>query len=142
MGSLDAVGWDDAGAGSTFGTARPAWLGQLGNIRNVVRQEMISRQLGRHVPEHPARVLDVGAGQGTQSIRLARSGHHVVAVEPDPDMRAVFVAALDAEPGPVRDRVVLREGSVGDLDAVISGDGYDVVLLLGVLMYLQPASDS
>jgi hypothetical protein len=37
---------------------------------------------------------------------------------------------------------VLREGSVGDLDAVISGDGYDVVLLLGVLMYLQPASDS
>jgi SAM-dependent methyltransferase len=76
---------------------------------------MISRQLDRHMPEHPARVLDVGAGQGTQSIRLARAGHHVLAVEPDPDMRAAFGAALGTEPGQVRDRVVLREGSVGSL---------------------------
>jgi S-adenosylmethionine-dependent methyltransferase len=81
----------------------------------------------------------VGAGQGTQSIRLARAGHLVLAVEPDPDMRAAFRAALDSEPGPVRDRVMLREGSVGRLAAVTGGEVYDVVLLMGVLMYL-PAS--
>jgi S-adenosylmethionine-dependent methyltransferase len=128
----------DAGDG-TFGTGRPAWLGRLGHVRNVVRQEMISRQLDRHLPEHPARVLDVGAGQGTQSIRLARAGHHVVAVEPDPDMRKVFLAARDAEPGQVADRVLLRAGSVGSLGAVIGAEVYEIVLLMGVLMYL-PAS--
>jgi SAM-dependent methyltransferase len=104
---------DGIGRDSTFGAGRPAWLGRLGNVRNVVRQEMISRQLDRHLPERPARVLDVGAGQGTQSIRLARAGHQVLAVEPDPAMRAAFGAALDAEPDQVRGRVRLRDGSVG-----------------------------
>jgi S-adenosylmethionine-dependent methyltransferase len=138
MRSRDGIGRGGAGD-STFGAGRPAWLGRLGNVRNVVRQEMISRQLDRHLPEHPARVLDVGAGQGTQSIRLARAGHHVLAVEPDPDMRAAFGDALGTEPGQVRDRVLLRDGSVGSLAAVTGGEGYDVVLLMGVLMYL-PAS--
>jgi S-adenosylmethionine-dependent methyltransferase len=129
----------NAAGDSTFSGGRPGWLGGLGNVRNVVRQEMISRQLDRHLPGHPARVLDVGAGQGTQSIRLARAGHHVVAVEPDADMRAAFRAALADEPGEVRDRVLLRAGSIGGLAAVTDGELYDVVLLLGVLMYL-PAS--
>jgi S-adenosylmethionine-dependent methyltransferase len=71
MRSRDGLGRDAAGE-STFGVGRPAWLS---NVRNVVRQEMIARQLDRHLPKHPARILDVGAGQGTQSIRLARDGH-------------------------------------------------------------------
>jgi SAM-dependent methyltransferase len=127
----------DPGGDNTFGDGRPTWLGRLGNVRNVVRQEMISRQLDRHLRAHPARVLDVGAGQGTQSIRLARAGHRVLAVEPDPDMRAAFTAALDAEPAAVRERVTLREGSAGHLAPVTGGDGYDAVLLMGVLMYLE-----
>ena len=130
---------DGIGRDSTFGAGRPAWLGRLGHVRNVVRQEMISRQLDRHLPERPARVLDVGAGQGTQSIRLARAGHQVLAVEPDPDMRAAFGVALGTEPDQVRGRVRLRDGSVGRLAAVTGGEAYDVVLLMGVLMYL-PAS--
>jgi S-adenosylmethionine-dependent methyltransferase len=134
----DAIG-RDAAADSTFGDGRPAWLGRLGNVRNVVRQEMISRQLERHLPQHPARVLDVGAGQGTQSIRLASAGHQVLAVEPDPEMRAEFQLALGGEPGQVRDRVMLRDGSVGRLAAVTGSEVFDVVLVMGVLMYL-PAS--
>ena len=126
-------------ADSTFGGGRPVWLGRLDKVRNVVRQEMISRQLGRHLRTSPARILDVGAGQGTQSIRLARAGHQVLAVEPDSDMRAAFSAALDAEPTEVRDRVTLRAGSASSLAPVTGGDTYDAVLLLGVLMYL-PAS--
>jgi S-adenosylmethionine-dependent methyltransferase len=127
----------DPGGDSTFGDGRPAWLGRLGNVRNVVRQEMISRQLDRHLRTHPARILDVGAGQGTQAIRLARAGHRVLAVEPDPGMRAAFRAGLDAQPAGVRERVTLREGSAGHLAAATGGDVYDAVLLLGVLMYLE-----
>jgi SAM-dependent methyltransferase len=109
----------------------------LDKVRNVVRQEMISRQLDKHLGPPPARVLDVGAGQGTQSIRLARQGHQVLAVEPDPDMRAAFRAALSTEHAEVQDRVALRAGSVGSLASVTGGEVYDAVLLLGVLMYLQ-----
>jgi S-adenosylmethionine-dependent methyltransferase len=86
------------------------------------------------------RVLDVGAGQGTQSLRLARAGHEVLAVEPDPEMRSALLSAVGAEPAEVRARLTVREGSVGDLGAVTGGGVYDVVLLLGVLMYL-PASE-
>ena len=133
-----------AGEAGSFGVARERWLDGLGNVRNVVRQEIITRQLGHHLPGRPGRVLDVGAGQGTQSLRLARAGHRVVAVEPDPDMRARLRVALHDEPAEVRERVTVAAGSVGDLgsaipDAAIPAGGYDAVLCLGVLMYL-PAS--
>jgi S-adenosylmethionine-dependent methyltransferase len=128
------------GNDGTFVDARMGWLGHLGNVRNVVRQEMISRQLGRHLAAPPARVLDVGAGQGTQSIRLARAGYQVLAVEPDQGMRGALLATLAREPAEVQDRVTLREGSVGGLHAVTGSTAYDAVLLLGVLMYL-PASE-
>ncbi len=125
------------GAASTFGDGRQGWLSHLGNVRNVVRQELIARQLNRHLPAPPARILDVGAGQGTQSIRLARAGYGVLAVEPDPGMRDAFLTWLGGEPAEVRDRVTVRAGSVGGLAAATGGEVFDAVLLLGVLMYLQ-----
>jgi S-adenosylmethionine-dependent methyltransferase len=125
------------GAASTFGDGRQGWLSHLGNVRNVVRQELIARQLEGHLPAPPARILDVGAGQGTQSIRLARAGHRVLAVEPDPGMRDAFLTWLGGEPAEVRDRVTVRAGSVGGLAAATGGEVFDAVLLLGVLMYLQ-----
>src|SRR5580704_19338575 len=102
---------DGIGRDSTFEAGRPTWLGRLGNVRNVVRQEMIARQLDRHMQGRPGRMLDVGAGQGTQSIRLARAGHQVLAVEPDPDMRTACRATLRAERAEVRERVTVRDGS-------------------------------
>lgn len=125
---------------STFDVGRPAWLGRLDKVRNVVRQEMISRQLDKHLPTRPCRILDVGAGQGTQSLRLARAGHRVLAVEPDAEMRAAFHQNLDAAPDEVRDRVTVRAGALGDLATVTGAEVFDAVLLLGVLMYL-PASE-
>ena len=123
----------------TFSTGRAAWEASLGRVRNVVRQEMIWRQLGAHLPASSSAVLDVGAGQGTQAIRLARAGHHVDAVEPDGDLRAAFGASLAREPAEVRGRVTLHAGRIGDLSAITGGRVFDAVLLFGVLMYL-PAS--
>lgn len=129
---------DDARHG-TFAAGRPEWLDRRDHVRNLVRQEMVSRQLDQHLPATPQTILDVGAGQGTQSIRLARAGHHVLAVEPDGEMRAEFTASLATEPAAVRDRVTLTDGALGRLDTVVDGRAFDAVLLLGVLMYL-PAS--
>lgn len=124
----------------TFAGGREVWLDRIGNVRNAVRQEMIARQLDAHLRAQPARVLDVGAGQGTQTIRLARNGHRVLAVEPDHEMRTQLAAALADEAESVRNRVRIVEGALGELAAAIGGERYDAVLLLGVLMYL-PSSD-
>ena len=127
--------WDEARHG-TFAAGRQEWLGRMQRVRNLVRQEMIARQLDRHLPQHPQTVLDVGAGQGTQSIRLARAGHEVLAVEPDADMRAAFMTALADEPAAVRNRVALVDGELGQIDAVAGVQRFDAVLVLGVLMYV------
>ncbi|WP_426560910.1 methyltransferase [Angustibacter sp. McL0619] len=120
----------------SFGGGREPWLARQGNLRNVVRQELVTRQLARHLPGLPARVLDVGAGQGTQSIRLARLGHTVVAAEPDGGMRAAFDEALAAEAEDVRARITLVDTAVEALSDQHQPKTFDVVLCHGVLMYL------
>jgi SAM-dependent methyltransferase len=123
-------------ATNAFTPGQDPWLRRLGTLRNVVRQELVARQLGAHLPRGPLRVLDVGAGQGTQSLRLARLGHTVTAVEPDARMRAAFEqAAASLEPSQ-RDRVTLLAGDLASLASVTRPTAYDVVLCHGVLMYL------
>ncbi len=127
---------DDAGAG--FSTGLAPWLERLGNLRNVVRQQLVARQLDAHLPttDRPLRVLDVGAGQGTQAIRLARLGHAVTAVEPSSRMRAAFARAAAALEDEARERVTLLDGDVAAVSHLTSPAAYDVVMCHGVLMYL------
>ncbi len=128
-------------AGNSFVRGLEPWLSRLGNLRNVVRQEMVSRQLDAHLRGGPLRVLDVGAGQGTQALRLALAGHAVTAVEPDGRMRDAF-EAYAAELGQ-RVEVALLDGELATLDDVLGGRGpFDVVLCHGVLMYLPEAGDA
>lgn len=116
------------------------WLQRLGMLRNVVRQELVTRQLREHLPAAGSAVLDVGAGQGTQAIQLAREGYRVTAVEPDPRMRAASEAVLVNEPESVRRRMDVRAGGLGELTKSTHGATYDVVLCHGVLMYLPDSA--
>lgn len=119
-----------------FTRGRDPWLARLGNLRNVVRQEMVSRQLARHLPAVPAGVLDVGAGQGTQALRLAAAGYEVTAVEPDHGMRAAFAAEAARLSPPERARVSLLAADLAALSTEARPATHDVVLCHGVLMYL------
>jgi SAM-dependent methyltransferase len=128
---------------NSFSAGRDPWLARLGHLRNTVRQEVVARQLDAHLPgafgdadDRPLRVLDVGAGQGTQAIRLAGLGHVVTAVEPDPHMRAAFEEATAALEDGTRQRVALLAGDLAELASVTSPAAYDLVLCHGVLMYL------
>src|SRR3954467_9082479 len=123
-------------ADNTFVAGQGPWLERLGNLRNIVRQELVARQLAAHLPRGPLRVLDVGAGQGTQALRLARLGHSVTAVEPDGRMRATFEqAAAGLTPGQ-RDHVTLVATDLAGLASVTRPTAYDLVMCHGVLMYL------
>ncbi|WP_435854858.1 class I SAM-dependent methyltransferase [Streptomyces triculaminicus] len=82
------------------------------------------------------RVLDVGPGQGTQALRLARAGHEVTGLEPDPRMVEALRLALSAEPAGIQERVRIVEGDGRDTGAHFLPGTFDVVLCHGVLMYV------
>ncbi|MFI9064999.1 class I SAM-dependent methyltransferase [Streptomyces sp. NPDC053429] len=113
----------------------------MGGLRNAVRQELVGRQVDEQIVHRfpvgqRLRVLDVGMGQGTQALRLARAGHMVTGLELDPDMLAVAHAALAAEPAGIQERVRLMEGDGRETGAHFGPGSFDVVLCHGVLMYV------
>ncbi|MET9911669.1 methyltransferase domain-containing protein [Streptomyces sp. NPDC006476] len=93
--------------------------------------------VGRFPVGQRLRVLDVGMGQGTQALRLARAGHQVTGVEQDSTMVAVAREALAAEPEGIRERVRIIEGDGRDTGVHFLPGSFDVVLCHGVLMYVE-----
>ena len=123
-------------SGSFAGGAGP-WLDRQGGLRNLVRQEMVARQLAEQVAGHCGlRVLDVGCGQGTQALRLARAGHYVTGIDSDPVTLGVAQGALAQESDEVRGRVQLLSGDGHQCGRWFGARSFDVVLCHGVLMYL------
>lgn len=107
-----------------------------------MRQELVARQLdeqlGARFPVgQRLRILDVGTGQGTQALRLARAGHTVTGLESDPEMLKVARDALATEPEGIRERVRLLDGDGRETGAHFLPGSFDVVLCHGVLMYVE-----
>jgi len=102
----------------------------------------VTRQLdeqiaGRFPVGQRLRVLDVGMGQGTQALRLARAGHKVTGLEQDSTMVAAAREALAGEPEGIRERVRIIEGDGRDTGVHFLPGSFDVVLCHGVLMYVE-----
>ncbi|WP_225446854.1 bifunctional 2-polyprenyl-6-hydroxyphenol methylase/3-demethylubiquinol 3-O-methyltransferase UbiG [Streptacidiphilus sp. PB12-B1b] len=105
----------------------------------------MARQLAEQITGHfgdrlsagdPLRVLDAGCGQGTQALRLARAGHHVTGLDPDPMMLGEAQRALCVEPPQVQTKVTLLTGQGGDCGRWFGPGSFDVVLCHGMLMFL------
>nr|WP_328957121.1 class I SAM-dependent methyltransferase [Kitasatospora purpeofusca] len=111
--------------------------GRSGTLRNLVRQEMVARQLAEQLTGRIAqRVLDIGCGQGTQALRLARAGHYVTGIDSDPAALGAAQETLAEEPDAVRERVQLLIGDGHQCGRWFGARSFDVVLCHGVLMYL------
>jgi S-adenosylmethionine-dependent methyltransferase len=122
---------------AAFRDGVPGWIGVLGRLRDVVRQEVLASQLAGlpQLSGQPARVLDVGCGQGTQALRAARAGHEVTGIDSSPELLALFEEALAAEPAGVSGRVRLIHGAGERAPELVTGR-FDLVMCHGVLMYL------
>ena len=75
---------------TAFTAGEQNWHARLGKLRDVVRQEVVARQLDRELPPAPVRIIDLGCGQGTQALRLARRGYDVTGVDTSPGLLAQF----------------------------------------------------
>ncbi len=80
----------------------------------------------------PARVLDLGCGQGRDALPLARMGHTVVGVDLSPKGIADMVAAAEAEGLAVT-------GHVADITAFVPEGRFDALLFDRTLHMLDAA---
>jgi S-adenosylmethionine-dependent methyltransferase len=121
---------------STAFTGRESnWQARLGKLRDVVRQELVTRQLNAELPPPPVRVIDLGCGQGTQALRLARRGYEVTGVDASAELLARLERDLAAEPAEVRARVRVRHGLIEHFPERAVASRFPAVLCHGVLMY-------
>src|SRR6202041_2894103 len=88
------------------------WQARLGKLRDVVRQELVARQLSAELGPPPVRIIDLGCGQGTQAVTLARRGYEVTGVDASAELLARFERDLAAEPAEVRARGRVERGLI------------------------------
>ena len=117
--------------------ATTRYLAHTTSLRGAARHAVVARQLARHLPKPPARILDVGGGSGTHAIQLARQGHQVVLLDPAEEMLANARAALSTEPAEVRQRIQLIRGPGEHAPTLLAGQHFDIVVCHGVLLYLD-----
>jgi S-adenosylmethionine-dependent methyltransferase len=122
--------------GSGFAAGEEQWRARLGTLRQVVRQDLVARQLAVHLPDAPRRrILDVGCGQGTQALELARRGHLVTGLDSSSLLLADLDRTLRAESLAVRERLHLVHGDAERMLDLFAPSSFDAVLCHGVLMY-------
>jgi S-adenosylmethionine-dependent methyltransferase len=127
----------DGSATSTFDEHQRAWREYVETPWARIRYAVVAETLARHLSPLGGhlRVLDVGGGDGHDSLPLARAGHHVTILDPSAAMLAVARASADA--AGAGHRVTTRAGSIEDL----TDADWDVVLCHYVLRYRPVHAD-
>ena len=117
---------------SGFDGGEDQWIQRLGLLRNVIRQEVIARQLSDLVTPG-SKVLDVGCGQGTQALKLAAAGCHVTGIDPSEELISRFAAEAQAANADVE----LIDGTIEELPQLLGARRFDLVCAHGLMMYLD-----
>ncbi len=120
-----------------FEPAERLWIDRFGNLRNVIRQEMIGRQLAANLPS-PGTVLDVGCGQGEHLLRLMDAGWQATGFDKSIELLDLFNQA-SLERGHQPETVV---GPFGELSTAIGRRTFDLVCAHGLLMYLPDSRNA
>ncbi len=134
---------DETGNESGFEPGVEAWIAGLGKARDAVRQHLVQRQLAFHLGGRPGplAVLDVGCGQGTQAVALARAGHVVVGLDVASGLLEQARRLQQEQPADVRGRLCFEHGDLFHLDGRHQSR-YDLVCCHGVAMYLPSLAET
>lgn len=120
-----------------FGARAAAWAGWQAEPWGRLRYELVAHTLGVALAgtTAPLRIVDVGGGDGADSLPLARTGHRVTVLDVSAELLATAVAA--AASAGLSDRVRTVCADLDDLETAddLVGDGFDVVLCHNVVQY-------
>ncbi len=112
--------WRDPGGGQAdLARLLGAVAGRPGGaLTREVRQELVARQLRRHLPPadrgRTVRAVDIGCGQGTQAIRLAAAGYQVTGVDPSAELLAAAGRVAAAETDATTWRLTWEQAALVD----------------------------
>ena len=120
-----------------FATLARRYLASGDALRQIVRHALVARALEAHLPDPPARILDVGGGAGQQAMPLAERGYEVTILDPSQTMLDEARSRLAEEEADTQGRVHLVEGVGEDATRIFGPESFDAVLCHGVLMYLD-----
>ncbi|WP_028927830.1 methyltransferase domain-containing protein [Pseudonocardia acaciae] len=119
-------------------TTMTAWHEWQESPWGRLRYTLAETNLAKHLDgldDGPLRILDLGGGDGADTVRLAERGHHVTIVDNAPEMLAA--ATRRAVGADVTERVTLIEADVTELPHDIADGRYDLVLCHNLLQYLD-----
>lgn len=129
---------DGGAAAGVFGGRTGEWASWQASPWGRLRYAVVRETTARAIAElaGPLRVLDVGGGDGADSLPLAEDGHDVTVLDFAPELLAQAQRAAESRGVADRVRVVLA-----DLDDLVAGVGepgpgaFDLVLCHNVLHY-------
>ncbi|MFE8941084.1 class I SAM-dependent methyltransferase [Streptomyces sp. NPDC007872] len=124
---------------TAFDSVGAAYAAHSDSARGRLRHDLVERRLLAELPTTPARILDVGCGNGEMTLRLAAAGHQVTGADPSATMLAVAADRLAARPE-LADRVQLVNEGFESLP--LDGEPFDAVCCHGVLMYLDDPDEA
>jgi 2-polyprenyl-3-methyl-5-hydroxy-6-metoxy-1,4-benzoquinol methylase len=104
----------------------------------IHRQDTTVQWIEELTPDSAFRVLDIGCGAGMLSIELARRGLQVEGIDPVPEM--IDLARRTSEEKGVAKQPSFSVGNIYAIDAPDAS--YDVVVALGVFVYLDRPKDA
>ena len=119
----------------TFDEHIPAWKEWQDAPWGRLRYKIAQANLLRHLPDEPLRVLDVGGGNGLDSIPLAALGHQITLVDYSAEM--LSAARQNAEKVNLEDAITYHQANLNALPTLFPEPVFDVVLCHNVLQYVD-----
>ena len=101
-----------------------------------LRYDVWTANVEKHVSKGELRILDVGGGDGLDTVTWAQRGHEVALLDASPKMLEQAKKRVEAEG--LMDRVAFLEQSVTDLSSL--DQSFDLILCHNVLPYLDDVS--
>jgi S-adenosylmethionine-dependent methyltransferase len=103
-----------------------------------IRYSVSIANVQRHINKAPSRVLDVGGGNGLDTLALATQGHSVTLLDLSTEMLAE--AERNVEKYGVAERVTFRQADLLAVPSLFPEGAFDLILCHNVLQFVEDVS--